>query len=568
MMKLTVLLCVLAVGCAAHLPKAYVCRQGEACWPAAAQWQKLAAELDGKLLQPRSPLAPCREDATSAACATAMETLVNPYALQDDPGATQSLGWLDAWTAEPSTYAVAAVSARDIQAAVRFAREHALKLVIKGTGHDYLGRSSAPNSLLVWTHPMRRVETTDAFTPAGCPDDTPKAHALTAEAGTRWGEAYHAAMEAGRYVQGGGCLSVGVAGGFLQGGGFGTWSNMYGMAAGSLLEAHVVTADGELRIANACQNEDLYWALKGGGGGTYGVVTQVTLMTHELPTYQGFVLGEIEAADEAAYKELLERFFAFYDTTLRRPRWGEHVSLRKQSIDVTMSFADMSAEAATAIWSPFLAMLAAEPERFHASVKIIAVPGKAMWSDQFREQAAEAIQNDTRPDGKLFWWKTNQGEVATYWYAYTSRWLTAELFDDPKKLAAVMFDASRHWGIEVYFNKGQATVSDAARGRNAATSVNPVVHTSPALAIVAANADVGHRPDFEEGAEKRARVRAAMDEIVAATPGSGSYVNETDYFEPSWQRSFWGTNYEELLRIKRKYDPDNLFTCHHCVGSE
>jgi len=53
-----------------------------------------------------------------------------------------------------------------------------------------------------------------------------------------------------------------------------------------------------------------------------------------------------------------------------------------------------------------------------------------------------------------------------------------------------------------------------------------------------------------------------------ATPGAGSYVNETDYFEPDWKRAFWGENYEKLLAIKRKYDPHALFFCHHCVGSD
>jgi FAD/FMN-containing dehydrogenase len=53
-----------------------------------------------------------------------------------------------------------------------------------------------------------------------------------------------------------------------------------------------------------------------------------------------------------------------------------------------------------------------------------------------------------------------------------------------------------------------------------------------------------------------------------ATPDSGSYVNETDYFEPDWQHAFWGDNYPKLLAIKRAYDPHGLFTCHHCVGSE
>ena len=91
---------------------------------------------------------------------------------------------------------------------------------------------------------------------------------------------------AGRYVQGGGCTTVGVAG-LIQSGGFGSFSKNYGMAAAGLLEAEVVTADGEVRIANACTNSDLFWAFKGGGGGTFGVVSKLTLRVRELPELAG-----------------------------------------------------------------------------------------------------------------------------------------------------------------------------------------------------------------------------------------------------------------------------------------
>jgi hypothetical protein len=59
-----------------------------------------------------------------------------------------------------------------------------------------------------------------------------------------------------------------------------------------------------------------------------------------------------------------------------------------------------------------------------------------------------------------------------------------------------------------------------------------------------------------------------MSVIRAITPGAGSYVNETDYFEPDWQDSFWGANYPRLLEIKRSCDPANLLRVHHGVGSE
>jgi FAD/FMN-containing dehydrogenase len=78
----------------------------------------------------------------------------------------------------------------------------------------------------------------------------------------------------------------------------------------------------------------------------------------------------------------------------------------------------------------------------------------------------------------------------------------------------------------------------------------------------------GHEPDNAAGEKARAGVSAAMKIIRDATPGAGSYVNETDYFEPSWQQEFWGANYQRLLAIKEKYDPEGLFFCHHCVGSE
>ena len=87
----------------------------------------------------------------------------------------------------------------------------------------------------------------------------------------------------GRYVQGGGCVTVGVAG-LVQGGGFGSFSKSYGMAASSLLEAEIVTADGAVQDRQRLHRiPSCSGRLKGGGGGTFGVVTRLTLRTHELP---------------------------------------------------------------------------------------------------------------------------------------------------------------------------------------------------------------------------------------------------------------------------------------------
>ena len=105
---------------------------------------------------------------------------------------------------------------------------------------------------------MNDVTLHDAFVAQGCAGTAPQP-AVTIGAGAMWIDAYDAVTtRGGRYVQGGGCTTVGVAG-LVQSGGFGSFSKQYGTAAASLLEAEMVTADGKIRIANACSNPDLFW---------------------------------------------------------------------------------------------------------------------------------------------------------------------------------------------------------------------------------------------------------------------------------------------------------------------
>jgi len=115
--------------------------------------------------------------------------------------------------------------------------------------------SNAPDSLLIWTRRMNAITLHDAFTSEGCQTPQP---AVSVGAGATWMHTYNeVTTKGGRYVQGGGCGTVGVAG-LVLGGGFGSHSKNFGTAATSLLEAEVVTADGVVRIASACSNPDLF----------------------------------------------------------------------------------------------------------------------------------------------------------------------------------------------------------------------------------------------------------------------------------------------------------------------
>jgi FAD/FMN-containing dehydrogenase len=123
--------------------------------------------------------------------------LKNPYYLGDEVGLTQSLGWVDAWTSQPSVYAVAARTTDDVVAAVNFARENNLRLVVKGGGHSYQGTSIAANSLLIWTRRMNAVTFHEAFVGAGCAGRHRPQQAVTVEAGAIWGQVYDAVTTKG-----------------------------------------------------------------------------------------------------------------------------------------------------------------------------------------------------------------------------------------------------------------------------------------------------------------------------------------------------------------------------------
>jgi FAD/FMN-containing dehydrogenase len=176
------------------------------------------------------------------------------------------------------------------------------------------------------------------------------------------GQTYDAVTpKGGRYFQGGGCMTVGVAG-LIQSGGFGSFSKAYGMAAASLLEAEVVTADGAVRIANVCTNPDLFWGLKGGGGGSLGVVTRLTLRTHSLPEFFGAVFTTIKATSPDAFRQLIGKVIEFYSKSLFNPHWGEQIAFRPGNVlAISMVFEGLDQRQAETIWRPFFEWLKAFP---------------------------------------------------------------------------------------------------------------------------------------------------------------------------------------------------------------
>jgi FAD/FMN-containing dehydrogenase len=554
-------------------------RPADPGWPTAAQWDALKRQVGGRLIPVADPFGPCKSaPASSAACTERMAELKNQFWLSDQPGATQIAGWLDAWTSAPSVYAVAAKSAQDVAAAVDFAREHRLRLVVKGGGHSYLGNSNAPDSLLIWTHEMRAITIHDAFKPQGCPSAQ---RAVTIEAGARWIEAYDAVTtKAGRYVQGGGCTTVGVVG-LVTGGGFGSFSKHFGMAAASLLEAEVVTADGQISVANACTNPDLFWALKGGGGGTFGVVTKITLATHDLPELAGGASGAIRVKSDAAMRRLIDWFLPFAAKTLVNANWGESVKFDKDTFEIGMVSIGLSHEATLATWKPLQDLVAASPSDYEWAEAISggATQARNWWDVEWRNKytPGEMIP-DPRPGAPKtnVVWKGDAPQATLFLYAYESMWLPASLLKDDAvaRLADALFAASRQFEVQLHFNKGLAGAPQDKIAAARDTATNPAVLDAFALAIIASGKPMsspnlpGREPPMATAKDDAKRIAAAADALRAVAPNAGSYLNETSYFEKSFQASFWGPNYARLSEIKKKYDPEGLFFVHNGVGSE
>ncbi|MBC7954938.1 MAG: FAD-binding oxidoreductase [Cytophagales bacterium] len=573
---------VLAPKPAAAATSASRVRPGDPSWPSEARWKELGHQVGDALVKVRSPLDDCVKAPSGPACQQLFKALKNPYFISDELALTQTLGWVDAWTSAPSVFAVAARSTAHVVAAVNFARENRLRLVVKGAGHSYQGTSNAPDSLLIWTRLLDQITLHDTFVASGCAGTAKPARAVTVGAGALWGPVYDAVTtKAGGYVQGGGCMTVGVAG-LVQSGGFGNFSKAYGLAASSLLEAEVVTADGVVRIANACTNPDLFWGLKGGGGGSLGVVTRLTLRVHELPENFGAVNMAIKAASPEAYRRLIGLMVDFYSRSLMNPHWGEQFRLgRDDVLRISMVFQGLDRSQAQEVWKPFMDAVDAAPDDYKVEFspfKIVALAAREFWAPTFLKKVLGFVATDDRPGAPAanVFWPGDQGQAGQVLHGYQSAWLPAALLQDDqrKSLCDALYSASRQWGVAVHVNKGLAGAHADVVAAAKDTAMNPAVLDAFALVISGAEEQpaypgvAGHEPNVAVARSRAKAIGRAMDEVRKLVPDAGSYVSESDYFAANWQTAFWGSNYPRLLSVKAKYDPEGLFFVHHGVGSE
>lgn len=266
------------------------CFPGDACWPSRSEWDKFNKTLEGKLIATIPIASMCHESPFAQYDKEACEQLRSVWDYPETHLVTSSSPMAPFYanvSCDPYTpreaqciigtyvrYAVNATSAEDYRLTFAFAQEHNIRLVIRNTGHDYLSKSTGAGALALWTHHLQDIAILDYSS------STYKGKAVKMGAGVLNSQAQAIAHDQGLRVVGGVAPTVGTAGGYTQGGGHGTLTSAYGLGADQVLEWDVLTADGKRLVATPTENADLYWALSGGGGGTYGAVLAMTVKAY------------------------------------------------------------------------------------------------------------------------------------------------------------------------------------------------------------------------------------------------------------------------------------------------
>ena len=333
---------------------------------------------------------------------------------------------------------------------------------------------------------MNAITLHDAFVAQGCAARAAPVRAVSVGAGAIWAHVYDAVTtRGGGYVQGGGCMTVGVAG-LVQSGGFGSFSKRVRPRGGSLLEAEVVTADGEVRIANACSHPDLFWALKGGGGGSFGVVTRLTLRVHPLPEDFGAVNITIKAASPAAFRRLVGLIVDFYAEHLIEPALGraDPLAARQRRSRIAMVFQGLTRGQAQAVWQPFLDAVDAAPrglpDRVLAAEDRLDVGARRSGrrpSSSARSASSSATTGPARRRPTCSGPAT-RGRPARSCTATSRPGCRRRCCSRARRaaLADALFAASRHWGVSLHVNKGLAGApAEAIVAAARDTAMNPAV---------------------------------------------------------------------------------------------
>lgn len=503
------------------------CIPSDPCWPSKTTWQDLNTTLSGRVLPTKLPSIVCPEGG---------------------PGS--------------ETWAVNATDAHDVRTTLQFASAYNLKVNVNNTGHAGVGRSSTCGALYIHTGEMKGAEFHENYTPRSCPSS--KSHmAATLGAGQQDEETFHALAKHNAVTVGGTFSTVGIVG-WATGGGHGWLTSTYGMGADNILELEIVTPKGDILTANECQNADIFWACRGGGGGTFGVITSITMKAYPQPktsvwfwtvagaanmTKSGDEWWNLVASLHTRMPALNDAGFQGYYTILGGPGDASPPTIG----GYFMAFDKSNATMHSAIASFLTPATQLAQETGLVNVTGNQLTHYATWIDAYDVLPTQSRDSADGPGGVIS----------------TTRLVTREALTADVDASARMFRTIgpqsylTDRGVEGHIIAGSliashVPVNSALNPAWRPTTTHLIVKSSWSKAL-----DTGIVEELNDYA-----VNVTGRAMRGLSPDSGCYLNECDAYEPDFQNAMYGANYARLRAIKQMVDPEGLLWCRRCVGSE
>ncbi|EAQ83599.1 hypothetical protein CHGG_10003 [Chaetomium globosum CBS 148.51] len=541
-------------------------------WPSDLEWKQLNSSLGGALLRPFPAASACYQGDyyNETTCRWLLDQSRRTHFWIEEP-----LSTLTQWP-QGSTcplvldaqgtctrggfpeYVVNATTVKHIQAAVNFARNKNVRLVIKNTGHDFGGRSMGAGSLSIWVHNLKDFEFIPEYTIGPY-----SGMAVRVGAGVEsWEHFNHmAAYNISVVSPGGG--TVGSVGGWVSVAGHGSLTSKYGLGADQVLSINIVTPDGKFLTVDPHKNKDLWWALRGGGPSTFGVITSVVLKAYPPISMTSASLAfavnpSLNNTTPPTDPNALADLTSFWDGVSLAYRYCTHVIAAggycfsyiypqgNSSFRFTSSqlIPNITAPAYRALLQPLYTELSA---RHNIPVALPTTITSSLYAGNGQRTGAGDFPVNTR---------------------YRSRLFPAHIWRNDTAWDAVF--AAIRAGVEEggydFHGIGYSPTTEIAGWPGADSAVNPAWRKTALHAIFMEVVPVGLSAAQARAAD--ARVQAYVARWQALMPGVGAYMNEGDPAEPEWQARFYGEKYARLLEVKRRWDPWGVFWASTTVGSE
>lgn len=579
------------------------CQRGEDCWPSPSEVRALRQALEPEL--PRSLV--WKGPKTPRVCGVPINasgeqplygagSKLAPLEVQDEEEATKLCFEDEPWShycnitvrnrpavrfGSPA-FVVWPLKASHVQTAVQFAKQHRLCISVVGAGHDYLSRHSCPQGLMIRTSLLNSIHV--SLSPNNSfnhPDGV-----ASFGSGLVVSQAQHLAAQHDRFIASGWDPTVGILG-WYTGGGHGLFTRSLGLGVNNLVQVEIVVADGRLVLANSQTNPELFWALKGGGGSTWGVITSLTVKLHKLPS-AGFTFGQhiaVASLQPRTVRALIDGYMSWGGTL--SSRWANLLQISTMEIpdhDQDPAQCGAWATAGCTSWSMLASTkrcqqdsaCAASPlsvwQRCPTSCGVS--PGAVIVSSLIYNYIGSKDDQDYLSGMSSLKQNLPDALAAGAPIQPVNLW-EAKSMSDPDGFLPVGPIEGRagamHWG-SVLLN---STVTLRA-GLAAKYVYKDLSSQGPRFAQFYHVGGAGSVPKPIDNPISTTFCQAVYHYVFrrhSVHPpqydlGEFSSFAEGAFEMPTFKQRYWDQHYPRLLATKQRWDPHKLFWCHHCVGDE